>query len=186
MTCLNLNLSVPLGAANGISFVPDRYGVANSAVYVDSQYLQLPALNYFSGDLTVTGWVYVVNFAPVGARLLDCAFASYDAFNSLNYAWLILSIGWTSNSNQPYGQNFNNKGPGYSYKPSSGLTLQQWGSLSFVISGTTAYIYTNGANAVSGTIAPANNVTRYFCYFGKSNWPTNGNAKAYFDDIVSF
>ena len=41
-----------------VAFVKDRYGIPNSAVYLNNGRMQAPSGVYFSGELTITFWIY--------------------------------------------------------------------------------------------------------------------------------
>jgi hypothetical protein len=61
------NLSDLVGGANlfgggNYSFVSDRFGSPNSAIYFNKGYLQVPEGVYFSGDFTVTAWIFLKSY----------------------------------------------------------------------------------------------------------------------------
>ena len=69
------NQSDVVGGANlfgrsSYSFVPDRFCSANSAIYFNKGYLQVPEGVYFSGDFTFTAWVYLKSYQP-WSRIFD-------------------------------------------------------------------------------------------------------------------
>ena len=57
-----------VGGANLIdgssfSFVEDRFGNPNSAIYLNQGYLKVPPGVYFEGDFTITAWINLKNFS---------------------------------------------------------------------------------------------------------------------------
>jgi len=61
------NLSDIVGKAdlyNGLNyyFVSDRFCTPNSAIYFKNGFLQVPAGVYFSGDFSVTAWIYLKSY----------------------------------------------------------------------------------------------------------------------------
>jgi hypothetical protein len=68
------------------SFVPDRFCSANSAIYFNQGYLQAPSGVYFSGDFTVTAWIYLKSYKS-SSRLID--FGNGVANNNILVATLV-------------------------------------------------------------------------------------------------
>jgi hypothetical protein len=68
---------------------------------------------------------------------------------------------------------------------SSIINLNQWYFISFVLSGTTGYIYINGNKVKTSTLNVPNNIIRTLNYIGKSNWAAYGdpNADAIYDEV---
>ena len=69
------------------------------------------------------------------------------------------------------------------FQTSSIINLNQWYFISFVLSGTTGYIYVNGSQVRTGTLNVPNNIIRTANYIGKSNNPSDSNADAVFDEF---
>lgn len=69
------------------------------------------------------------------------------------------------------------------FATTSGINLNQWYFVSFVLRNTTGYIYANGSQIGSGTISIPKNVTRYNNFFGKSLHPGAGYADAVYDEF---
>ncbi len=63
------------------------------------------------------------------------------------------------------------------------INLNQWYFISFVLSGTTGYIYVNGNQVVTGPLHIPTNIIRTNNYIGKSNWASDSNADAIYDEI---
>ena len=62
---------------------------------------------------------------------------------------------------------------------SSIINLNQWFFISFVLNGTTGFIYINGNQVATGTLNVSNNQTRTNNYIGKSDL----NADAIYDEF---
>jgi hypothetical protein len=66
------------------------------------------------------------------------------------------------------------------------MNLSQWYFVTFVLNGTTGYIYLNGNKIeISNQLLVSNNITRTINYIGKSN-SEDTNADAIYDDIKIF
>jgi hypothetical protein len=172
------NLSDVLGGANlfgglSYSFVPDRFCSLNSAIYFNRGYLQVPAGVYFSGDFTVTAWIYLKSYQYY-SRIIDFGIENND-YN------IVIAV--SSNTSIIYGKVYYltniQKSPQI-------INLNQWYFISFVLSGTTGYIYVNGDQKATGTLLVPNNITRKNNYIGKSNYFNQANADAIYDEIKIF
>jgi len=174
------NLSDVIGGANlfggsNYSFFSDRFSIPNSAIYFNNGYLQVPAGVYFSGDFTLTAWIYLKSY-QLNSRIFD--FGNGPGIDNV-----ILSIDGTTS--QIRGRIYNGNGlSSYSeITRSSIINLNQWYFISFVLSGTTGYIYVNGNLVINGSLQKPNNKTRTNNYIGKSNLASNSNANAIYDEI---
>ena len=170
------NLTDVIGGANlyggaNYSFTYDRFCSLNSAIYFNRGYLQVPTGVYFSGDFTVTAWIYLKSYQYY-SRIIDFG-------NEPNNDNIILAmIGTTS---QIYGR------VSQYFQTSSIINLNQWYFISFVLSGTTGYIYVNGSQVATKTLLLVpNNITRTSNYIGKSNFENISNADAIYDEIKIF
>jgi hypothetical protein len=63
------------------------------------------------------------------------------------------------------------------------INLNEWYFISFVLSGTTGFIYVNGNQVGTGTLHVPNNIIRTSNYIGKSNWGVDPNADAVYDEL---
>jgi len=171
------NLNDIVGEANlfggaNYSFVPDRRCSANSAIYFNQGYLQVPEGVYFSGDFTFTAWIYLKSYQS-NSRIFDFG-------NGQQNDNVYLSM---------YG--LNSKLESCIYKGSTYLnlftsqliSLNEWYFISFVLSGTTGYIYLNGNQTVRDTLLVPNNVSRTNNYIGKDNWASVSYADAIYDEF---
>jgi hypothetical protein len=171
------NLSDLIGGANlfggvNYSFVPDRFCSPNSAIYFNKGHLQVPSGVYFSGDFTVTVWIFLKSYQS-NSRIFD--FGNWQMIDNviLNLAGLTPQI---------KGNIYNKNITSSIITQSSIINLNEWYFISFVLSGTTGYIYLNGGQVATGTLNVPNNIIRRSNYIGKSNWG-NQNADAVYDEI---
>jgi hypothetical protein len=152
------------------SFTYDRICSPNSAIYFNKGYLQVPSGVYFSSDFTVTAWIYLKSYQSY-SRIFDFGDGQRDNV-------LLAMIKTTPQIR------------GYIFcgslqtliETSSVIKLNEWYFVSFVLSGTTGFIYVNGNQVGSGTLNVPNNITRTSNYIGKSNW-LDQNADAIYDEF---
>jgi hypothetical protein len=171
------NLSDVVGGANlfgggNYSFVSDRFGSPNSAIYFNKGYLQVPEGVYFSGDFTVTAWIFLKSYQS-WSRIFEFG-NGRDSDN----------VGLAMNATSSYLCGLVYIGSlRFSIQTSSVINLNKWYFISFVFNGTTGYVYVNGNQVAYGTLNLPNNITRTNNYIGKSNWPTDFNADAIYDEF---
>jgi hypothetical protein len=171
------NLSDVVGGANlyggsNYSFIFDRFCSPNSAIYFNKGYLQIPAGVYFSGDFTVTAWIYLKSY-----QYFSRIFEFGNGINSDNV--LLAMLG---ESSQIYGNTI----IGSSYmkiQTSLIINLNEWFFISFILTDTTGFIYVNGNQMINGTLDLTNNIIRTSNYIGKSNWASSLNADAIYDEL---
>jgi hypothetical protein len=170
------NLSDVVGGANlfggsSYSFTYDRFCSPNSAIYFNQGYLQVPKGVYFSGDFTVTTWINLKSYHS-WARIFD--FGNGQIEN--------VFLGMHGISSQLAGSTYIS--PSFKYiQTSSIINLNKWYFISFVLSGTTSFIYVNGNQVGTGTLNIPNNIKRTTNYIGKSNWPWDSDANAIYDEF---
>jgi hypothetical protein len=159
------NLSDIIGNADMIngsnySFVNDRFGNPNSAIYFNNGFIQLPSNVYFEGDFTITTWFNLKSFKT------NTFLLSFDVSSAVS---LLISnstalSGFVSNMQKYAGIN----------SPSSLLfNLNEWYFIGFVVQKAMAILYVNGvqvANATSPNFVPASTL-RAQNFIGKSNYP---------------
>lgn len=155
---------------------PAQISGPGSALSLDGvdDYVAVPAgSNWFNGDFTIEGWVYVRSYNN-WSRLLD-----FSNGGDVNEVYLALSGG--TGGYPTLGVLLG--GPRYTITASQQLPLDQWTHLAATLSGTTGTIYINGTNVGSGfTLSPYNAVlTNNF--FGRSAFAGDTNANAMFDEI---
>jgi hypothetical protein len=171
------NLSDVIGGSNfyggtSYSFVPDRFGIPNSAIYFNSGYLQVPDGVYFTGDFTFTGWIYLKSYQS-WSRLFEFANGQSNDNKALSMS---------RTTSQLSGFTFSGS---YLLElvTTSIINLNEWYFISFVLSGTTGYIYVNGNQVATGNLYVPTNVARTSNFIGKSNWPKDSNAIAIYDEF---
>jgi len=154
------------------SFVPDRFCSPNSAIYFNKGYLQIPEGVYFPGDFTLTAWIYLKSY-QFNSRIFD--FGSLQTSDNVVLAML-------GNTSQMNGKIY--KGTvNLNFQTFSIINLNQWYFISFVFTGTTQFIYLNGNQLATGNLYGQNNINKIGNYIGKSNWGTDLNADAIYDEL---
>ena len=169
----SLTVGSSLGTAT-YSWVADRYGKANKAVYLNSANFLMPSKTYFYGDFTITAWINpqaVQNWA----RIIDC---------------------WGSGSLVCFGmcygtsQNLQVQSNGVVFQATYSWPLNSWfhAALSVVSSTGTATVYQNGtADGTTTSFGAVTNTLRSSCYIGKSHAGTQDlDPISYFDDVYIF
>jgi len=171
------NLSDVVGGANlfggsSYSFVSDRFNSSNSAIFFNQGYLQVPTGVYFSGDFTFTAWIYLKSYQS-WSRIFD--FGNGAGSDSI----YLSMIGTTSKMEACI-----YKGSSYSLiNPPSVINRNNWYFISYVLSGTTGFIYLNGNQVATSTLNVPNNIIRTLNYIGKNNWAGNPFADAIYDEF---
>jgi hypothetical protein len=167
------NLSDVVGGANmyngtNYTFDYDRLCKAYSAIRFSSGYLQVPPGIYFSGEFTITAWIYLLPQQTQSSRIID--FGNGPGSNNILFAITGLSVHIYRNS---------------SFLPtgSTSLNLTKWYHVAFVLNGINGSVYVNGYLARSAVLHTPVVLTRNLNYIGKSNWATGKNAYAIFDDL---
>jgi hypothetical protein len=160
----------------------DRFGNLNGAISVrDARtFWTLPPSVYFTGDLTIIGWIKA-NSLKSYSRFLDCGSGEFK-----QNVIVALSNG---NSGHPCLNVYEQGSPLYADRVASTYFLpinSTWVHLAVSISRTGERAYANGQLILSNQpYATPSKVTRSRCFFGKSNWPNN-YADADFDEIKFF
>jgi hypothetical protein len=175
------NLSDVVGGANlfggsNYSFVSDRFCSPNSAIYFNLGYLQVPIGVYFSGDFTFTAWIYLKTNRP-WSTIID--FGNGEAIDNIVFTMFDLTYQLRANI---YKQSSSSK----PIQASSIMSLNKWYFISFVLNGTTGFIYINGNLVINGTLQTPNNILRKSNYIGKCNWPNVSNADAIYDEFKMY
>jgi len=124
------------------------------------QYAQVKNGVYFNGDLTILSWVYVTGVNN-WQRIIDFGNGAGD-----NSVLLSTTFGGTG-------------APGFycqgaQFQASRTLQLNAWNHVCATVQGTTATIYMNGTLAGTATVVPAVNISRQYCYIGRSEWAGDG------------
>jgi hypothetical protein len=159
---------------NGVNFTYtyDRFGNPNQAIYLNNGYLQIPFGVYFSGDFTVSVWLYW-NAYRFWSRIFE--FGNGQEIDNVGLVFL-------ENTPELYGAVIQDSA--YSTIQTSGINIQlnQWYHVAFTLKEATATIYINGIKATSGALFVPKNIVRSFNFIGKSTWSVS-NPKAVIDDL---
>ena len=134
-----------------------------------NDFVTLPAGVYFSGDFTIECWVYPKSFGN-WARIIDFGNGAGSDNVLLSYTY------GTSGAPGFYVE-------GSQFQATQTLPLNQWSHIAATLSGNTATIYINGVAAGTSTFPKPVNITRNYCYIGKSNWNGDAYANAEFDEL---
>jgi hypothetical protein len=172
------NLNDQMGGANlfggsNYLFTSDRFCSPNSAIYFNKGYLQVPSGVYFTGDFTVTAWIYLKSYQSY-SRIFD--FGNGQASDNV-------LLGINSTHSKIRGNIFDISLSVSPIITSSLINLNEWYFISFVLNGTTVYIYVNGKQVKNGASKKPNNILRTNNYIGKSNWVGHLNADAVYDEF---
>ena len=132
-------------------FTSDRFDIPNSAIYFNKGYLTVPPGIYFSGDFSITAWINLKSNIR-SSRIID--FANGSNNNNILFAF---------NNNQLFGKIFINYNSDILQQlvcPFK-LELNTWYHVAYVLIESTAFIYKNGIQVVTGphTSSPLN-ITR--------------------------
>ena len=170
-----------LTTATGYSFVSDRNGNSNSAVYLNgSQWFKLPTAVYFTGSaFAVTAWVKMLTTNGANRpRLLDCG------SSTLYQANVIASLQGGTNT-FPVQMGIALSYSSYTSTQLSVLTIVAgvWHHYAYVFTGSLCIIYVDGIAYDSAACNPPANANRSSCYFGQTNYGSDGLPVAYFDEI---
>jgi hypothetical protein len=171
------NLSDVVGGANlfggvNYSFVPDRFCSPNSAIYFNQGYLQVPNGVYFSGDFTFTAWIYLKSYQS-WARIFD--FGNGPESDNIYLSMI-------EKTSKMQARIYKGLSYGLIDSPSV-INLNNWYFISYVFKSSTGYIYVNGNQVGIKQLLVLNNIIRTKNYIGKSNWATDLNADAIYDDF---
>ena len=174
-----------IGGANlfggsSVTLWNDRFGRNQSALDLNSGYIQAPPGVYFAGDFTVTFWTFVRQKIE-WSRVLD-----FGNGQGVDNVVICLCYG-----NQPAIGADIFFGTSYIQRGFSGVNYEfnKWYFITFVLIETTLSIYYNGSktgNTSFSNVAPRN-ILRSSNYVGKSNWNNDAaHPNAKFDDLKFF
>lgn len=175
-------LGVKHGTVYGATLTTDRKGRANRAYQFDGvdDYIQLPNDVWFSGDLTVSGWIYVQSHRAFqrffefgnGAPGDNVVYTPSPTGTSTLDAFVIRRNVCVS----PLKEESAN-GPR--------SALGTWVHIVTVLRGIKGEVWKNGVNTttVSGITGIPCSTLRTKCYFGKSPWTSDGYFHGKMDDI---
>jgi hypothetical protein len=146
---------------SGGSLVFSGTGTAPSPGTVGSvQYGQVPNGVYFNGNFTINTWIKISAYNN-WQRIID--FGNGAGNNSV----LLASTYGTSGYPGFYCT-------GSQFQSTQQLSYNVWYNVAATMSGTTGTIYVNGVARGTATMSVAQNVTRQYCYIGRSEWAGDG------------
>jgi WD40 repeat protein len=173
MSSLNDSIGgATLFGGSNYSFVEDRFGTPNSAIYFNNGYLQIPSGVYFSDDFTITAWIYLKSCTHLAKIIYFGNGVSNDN----------VIFGINDNTSTLIGEIFQNNNKN-KLESDLKLDLNQWHFVSFVLIDTKAYIYVNGEQIANGKLHIPINILRKSNFIGKSNLNSSENINAIFDEI---
>ena len=155
------------------SFVPDRFNNPNSAISFNNGYLQAPPGIYFSGDFTITAWIYLKNHYT-GQTILEFG----NGNNSDNIVFQIDNAavgslrGFVIKSSTQY----------YMDTAIIVSNLNQWYYVAFTLSGNIGSIYVNGVLSKSSSLSKINSVARAVNFIGRNTYGDT-TINAVYDEI---
>ena len=163
--------------ANWFSYVTDRYGSANGAIFFNSGYAQAPSGVYFGGDFSVVAWVNVQSASQDHARLIDFGTSSPEEDNVV--------VGLDSDA-LPFLYIYSERISSCLISTTS-LKIGTWAHLAVTLNSRTASIYKNAVETdTDDNLQIPRSLTRTLCYVGKSFSSIDALAIAYFDDLMIF
>lgn len=135
----------------------------------------MPTGVYFNGSLSILTWVKVMSF-KAWSRVIDCGLVGY---NSNVFVALTLS-----NSNLTAFQMSRSSSLLNRMNATEMARLNEWFHLAAVLDKSRAFIYLNGVlKNTADNWSPPLPVNRTSCYIGRSNWVSDKDADAHFDEI---
>ena len=165
-------------------FIANRFGTANSAVYVNNGYMAAASGVYFNGDWSVTAWVYQVGG---DCRLID--FGNGAGIYGVDITLIATGGTYYGNwNNYHFTEYFRSAYAQDALITSTTLgTKNKWVFAAASLSGTSYTFYINGTLIGSRTVAysPAN-VVRANNYIGRDNWNYVTAQSFYLDDLIFY
>ena len=171
------NPSISLYNSFNVSWVNNRRGEKESALYLNNGYFQINSSSVsWTSDFSITAWIFVKTRVACG-KLLDCGIKAQNELvinlNSCNGDGLALQL-YTNRSVSEFVYNRNR-------------LEAKWQHVAFTLNRGKIVIYTDGVPVASGTTNIKPNVISNYgaCFIGKSQW-SNLNINAYIDDLWMF
>ncbi len=140
------------------AFTSDRFCNINSALYFNTGHVKAPSSYYFTGDFSITAWIYLNSYQS-DADILS--------FTNGNDAVIFRFVGVTAALK---GSVHNATVSTIYIATSAIIQLNMWYHVAFVLSGTTGYIYVNGQQMATGPLLVPSNVIRNLNSIGSNNF----------------
>ena len=163
-----------MGSGTSASFVADRSGNVNSAVYLNSGYYSAPPGVYFRGDHTVAVWAKVISISTWD-KIIDFGCGT-DADN----VFLSISDGGSRN---PVSTVYRSSTMIQLALSRSTIQLSIWTHLAHTYSSNTCKLYLDGTLTATASCSAPRAVIRSNCYVGKSNKDGDGLLNAHIDEL---
>lgn len=157
------------------TYVADRFNNPNSAIYFNNGYLQVPPGVYFSGDFTVTAWIFLNAHSPV-----QVIFDFGNGPDSDNNIFLIKDAASSGGLLRSF-VNYNSTNYFIS-TPIVMPNLNQWYHVAFTLSRNIGSIYVNGILILSSPLSLIRSVTRSTNYIGRDSYG-DIQINAIYDDL---
>ena len=166
---------------NATRFVADHWGRANSALFVNGGYLQMPVGVYFNGSLTIAMWILVTKATASSPQTVL-------SVQNGNPGWRTDFVRLTFELNTGFNLD-------YGISPyvmqstanfMSSVALQQWNHVAVTIAQSLVTFYLNGSSWFSThtmTGVSVNGVKRVSNYIGSSDYMA---LNAYLNDVMLF
>ena len=175
------SLNDTVGGANmyggsNFLFTYDRFCSVNSAIYLNSGYLQVPPGVYFCGDFTTTFWIQIKIQVASDVRVLDFT----NLLSNIRDDDITHYI--KANTNRPVIEIWSQTSLS-TLSASVALQSNIWYHVAFVAKSSTVTTYVNGIKvAGSSNMYVANCVNRIYNYFGHPKW-SNTYINAVLDEM---
>ena len=160
------------------SFVNDRIGTANAALYLNTGFLQVSNGIWFGGSLSIALWANMLKVSSYG-RAVDFGTTSSGSDNIMLGMFLYTSF-------TPFFYTCITNACGYVSTPTVAFTLNTWFHIAATLSRTTGLIYINGALAANGSVYEPRSILRTQNYIGSAYQLGYTSVSAYYDDITFF
>ena len=170
--------SLNLYNSHNMSWVNNRRGENNSALYLNNGFIQINTSSVsWTGDFTIAAWVHVKTRMSCG-KLLDCGIKGQNE--------LVINLHSCNGDGQSLQVYSNRSVSGLVYNRN--ILGAKWQHVAFTFNHGKIVIYTDGVPVASGTthIKPNVNTNYGTCFIGKSQWNNNPNIDAYIDDLWMF
>jgi len=159
-------------------FTADRLGAARSAIYMTgSRSLTAPSGVYFSGDLSVTSWVFMDGYTNQ-ARLI-----TFQTGTNVNTVTFVLSH-YTTGKPSMYISN-SNGASSTELESSAQLPLRAWAHLAFTLKSNVGTMYIDAVSVGTKTYIAVPSVTRTANTIGKSPY-TGESTDVCIDNLMFF
>ena len=179
-------LSLTLNSAK-FDYVEDRFGVSNSAAYINDGYLQLPTAIYFYREFYFTAWVFPQEDNSNSNKMILCC--GIDEVNPEDNA---VFIAVTVMQKDPWFTIYESGSKNNKYLGTAFNWPNAWTHYAVIVGSDIGSMYLNGTQSTPSVAQNPIKVTdRKMCYFG--NWILNiidenpvSPVNAKIDDVVIF